>query len=103
MLVMSASTLRCISAETAVAMATGAAERFSADYTLSVTGFAGPDGGSRAIPVGTIYIGYCSPVGVWSRKVVFQGDRLSIKRRATTAALDWIDSDSSTSGQMIKA
>ena len=71
-------------------MATGAAERFSADYTLSVTGFAGPDGGSRAIPVGTIYIGYCSPVGVWSRKVVFQGDRLSIKRRATTAALDWM-------------
>jgi len=79
-----------VSLETAVAMATGAAERFSADYTLSVTGFAGPDGGSRAIPVGTIYIGYCSPVGVWSRKVVFQGDRLSIKRRATTEALDWM-------------
>jgi nicotinamide-nucleotide amidase len=79
-----------VSLETAVAMATGAAERFSADYTLSVTGFAGPDGGSRAIPVGTIFIGYCSPVGVWSRKVVFQGDRLSIKRRATTEALDWM-------------
>ena len=79
-----------VSAETAVAMATGAAERFSADYTLSVTGFAGPDGGSRAIPVGTIYIGYCSPVGVWSQKVVFHGDRQSIKRRATTAALDWM-------------
>jgi nicotinamide-nucleotide amidase len=79
-----------ISAETAVAMATGAAERFSADYTLSVTGFAGPGGGTEQDPVGTIFIGYHSPVGVWSRKVVFQGDRQSIKRRATTAALDWM-------------
>ncbi|MBG30437.1 MAG: competence/damage-inducible protein A [Opitutae bacterium] len=79
-----------VSAETAVAMATGAAERFSADYTLSVTGFAGPDGGTKNDPVGTIYIGYHSPVGVWSRKVVFQGERRSIQRRATIAALDWM-------------
>ncbi len=79
-----------VSAETAAAMATGAAERFSADYTLSVTGFAGPSGGTDNVPVGTIFIGYCSPVGVWSRKVVFQGERQSIKHRAATAALDWM-------------
>ncbi len=79
-----------VSAETAVAMATGAAERFSADYTWSVTGFAGPTGGTEGIPVGTVFIGYYSPIGVWSRKVVFQGDRQAIKRQATTAALDWM-------------
>ncbi len=79
-----------VSAECAVAMATGAAERLSADYALSVTGFAGPNGGNRENPVGTIYLGYHSPVGVWSNKLVFSGNRLMIKSRAVSAALDWM-------------
>ncbi len=79
-----------ISAECAVAMATGAAERLSADYALSVTGFAGPDGGSIENPVGTIYLGYHSPVGVWANRIVFPGNRLAIKVRAVSASLDWM-------------
>ena len=79
-----------VSAECAAAMATGAAERLSADYALSVTGFAGPDGGNSENPVGTIYLGYHSPVGVWSNKVVFPGNRLMIKARAVSASLDWM-------------
>lgn len=79
-----------VSAEAAVAMVTGVAECLGADYALSVTGFAGPGGGDESTPVGTIFLGYASPVGVWSRKVVYSGDRLAVKARAVTTALDWM-------------
>jgi len=79
-----------VSAEAAVAMVAGAVERFGADYALSVTGFAGPDGGTVEAPVGTVYFGYSSPVGVWSHKMIFAGDRLTVKSRAVHAALDWM-------------
>ncbi len=79
-----------VSAECAVAMVTGAAERFSSDYALSITGFAGPGGGTPENPVGTIYLGLFSQVGVWSRKLVFTGGRETIKQRAVNAALDWM-------------
>ena len=79
-----------VSAECAVAMAAGAAEILGADYALSVTGFAGPGGGDDENPVGTIYLGYFSPVGAWSRRVVYPGNRLDVKKRAAQSALDWM-------------
>lgn len=79
-----------VSEEVAIAMATGACEKYGADYGLSVTGFAGPAGGSQILPIGTIYLGYASPLGVWAKKLNLRGDRLSNRRRATTAALDWM-------------
>ncbi len=79
-----------VSAETAIAMATGVSERFSSDYGLSITGFAGPGGGTAANPVGTIYMGYHSPVGVWGNRVRYTGERLDVKARAVNAALDWM-------------
>lgn len=79
-----------VSAETAVAMATAAAERFGSDYGLSVTGWAGPGGGTTEDPVGTVYIGYASPSGVWSRRIVIAGDRQQVKVRAVNDALDWL-------------
>jgi nicotinamide-nucleotide amidase len=77
-----------VSPEVSVAMATGAAERFGADYALSITGYAGPEGGNE--PAGTIYLGYVSPVGVWSRKLVSSGSRLAVKTRAVNGALDFM-------------
>ena len=77
-----------VSRECAIAMVTGAAERFGTDFALSITGFAGPTGGTDRDPVGTIYIGYYAPSGIWSRKEVFTGGRNSIKTRAVHAALD---------------
>lgn len=77
-----------VSAETAVAMATGAAERFGADYALSVTGFAGPCGGTAENPVGTIYIGYHAPCGTWCVKMRYPGERVAVKMRAVNRALD---------------
>ncbi len=79
-----------VSAESAVAMATGVAERLSAEYALSITGFAGPGGGNPGNPIGTIYLGLHTPSGVWSRKVSVQGSRATVKCRAVNAALDWL-------------
>ena len=79
-----------VSAECAIAMASGAAERLSADYGLSVTGFAGPDGGNEKNPVGTIHFGYHSPVGVWCKTVHYTGKRLDVKARAVQTGLDWM-------------
>lgn len=79
-----------VSPECAIAMASGISERLSADYGLSLTGFAGPDGGDERNPVGTIHIGYHSPVGVWAKTVRYAGGRLDVKTRAVHAALDWV-------------
>lgn len=79
-----------VSAECAIALASGAAERLSADYGLSVTGFAGPAGGNAKNPVGTIHFGYHSPVGVWCKTVHYMGGRLDVKARAVQTALDWM-------------
>jgi len=79
-----------VSAENAVAMATGAAERLSADYSLAITGFAGPTGGNEANPIGTIYVALFSPQGVWSKKLSYPGPRSTIKVRSVNAALDWL-------------
>lgn len=79
-----------VSAEAAVAMATGAAEKLGADYGLAITGFAGPCGGSNENPVGTMYVALHAPHGVWSRNLSYPGPRSTIKRRAVNAALDWL-------------
>jgi len=79
-----------VSEETAIAMATGACEKFGTDYGLSITGFAGPTGGTQMLPIGSIFLGYSSPLGVWAKKLNLRGDRASNRRRATSAALDWM-------------
>jgi len=79
-----------VSAETAVAMATAAAEKFSTHYGLAITGFAGPGGGTAENPVGTIYVAHHSPSGVWCKKIYHPAERTSVKARAVNEALDWM-------------
>lgn len=79
-----------VSAECAVAMATGVAEQLGADYGVAITGFAGPTGGAGENPVGTIYIGLHAPGGDWSKKLGYPGPRCAVKERAVTAAIDWL-------------
>ena len=79
-----------VSAEVAAAMAAGVAEKFGTDYGLATTGFAGPDGGTPADPVGTVYIGYHSPGGLWACRVHIDGDRAAVRERAVLHALDWM-------------
>lgn len=79
-----------VSAEVAEAMAEGIRRRSSADHSISVTGIAGPDGGTEEKPVGTVFIGYSSLHGTRSMKFTFPGDRELIRWRSSQAALDYL-------------
>ena len=75
---------------TAEAMARGMRERAGTDHAISVTGIAGPDGGSEEKPVGTVFIGYADAEQTRSVKFVFPGDRYLIRWRSSQAALDYL-------------
>ncbi len=68
-------------------MAIGARELSGADFSLSVSGIAGPDGGTEAKPVGTVCIGFAYANGVVSRTFVFPGDREMVRDRSAKMAL----------------
>jgi len=76
-----------VSAEVAAAMARGARERLGADVAVSVTGIAGPGGGSAEKPVGLVYLHASGPAGDKARQFDFPGDRETIRLRAAVAAL----------------
>ena len=88
-----------VSAECAEAMAAGMREYAGTDHAVSVTGIAGPDGGSEEKPVGTVFIGYAGPWGVKSVKIVLPGDRYLIRWRASQAALDYLRRQLMRNGQ----
>ncbi len=77
-----------VSAEVAVAMAGGALERSAASVAVSVTGIAGPDGGSPEKPVGLVWFGLATGSGVTAEHALFTGDRAAIRRQATAKALN---------------
>jgi nicotinamide-nucleotide amidase len=79
-----------VSAQTAEAMATGAREHFGTDVAVSVTGIAGPGGGTAEKPVGLVYLHAAGPDGARSADFVLPGDRNTIRRRATVNALHLI-------------
>lgn len=77
-----------VSAETARAMASGVRERLGVDYALSVTGIAGPGGGSAEKPIGTTWFGLAGPDAVYAGRFRFTGDRARNRQLATAVALD---------------
>jgi nicotinamide-nucleotide amidase len=77
-----------VSLETAEEMALGMRERADTDYAISVTGIAGPDGGSEDKPVGTVWFGLADRESIKTVKVNFPGDRYLIRWRSSQAALD---------------
>jgi nicotinamide-nucleotide amidase len=77
-----------VSTETAEAMAVGIRKVSGSDHAISVTGIAGPDGGTEDKPVGTVCIGYAGPEAVRSVRFVLPGDRYLIRWRSSQAALD---------------
>ena len=80
-------TFGAVSAEAAAAMAEGARKRLGADVAVSVTGVAGPGGGSADKPVGLVFIHAAGPQGERRLRLDFPGDRDTIRGRATVAAL----------------
>ena len=76
-----------VSEPVARAMAEGAVAHSAARCALSVTGVAGPTGGSAAKPVGTVWFGWCTPQGVAAELRRFDGDRAAVRAQATQHAL----------------
>ncbi len=76
-----------VSAEAAAAMAEGARRRLGADVAVSVTGVAGPDGGTPEKPVGLVYLHAVGPRGERALRLDLPGDRETVRLRSTTAAL----------------
>jgi nicotinamide-nucleotide amidase len=76
-----------VSPEVAQAMAEGVRQRLRADVAVSVTGVAGPGGGSDEKPVGLVFLHAAGPDGDEARRLDLPGDREMIRGRATAAAL----------------
>jgi len=79
-----------VSRETVLEMARGARKALNADVAASVSGIAGPDGGTIDKPIGTVWIAITAPEGEWTRSFQFSGDRLEIKSSSTEAALQFL-------------
>ena len=79
-----------VSEQTAREMAANVRQILNANIGVSVTGFAGPGGGTPENPVGTVYIGISGSDGVKVQKFNFGGTRTEIKEKAVDAALNLI-------------
>ncbi|EPG3958058.1 nicotinamide-nucleotide amidase [Klebsiella oxytoca] len=78
-----------VSEPVVVEMAIGALRAARADYAISVSGIAGPDGGSAEKPVGTVWFGVASASGQGvTQRECFAGDREAVRRQATAYALN---------------
>ena len=71
-------------------MASGIRKRSGIDIGLSITGIAGPGGGSKAKPVGMVCMAIDGPYGRQARQFQFWGSRSEIKNRSSQAALDFV-------------
>ncbi|MGH3105501.1 MAG: nicotinamide-nucleotide amidohydrolase family protein, partial [Gaiellaceae bacterium] len=76
-----------VSAEAAAAMSRGARARLGADVAVSVTGVAGPGGGTPEKPVGLVYFHASAPDGERAADFSLRSDRESIRRRSAVTAL----------------
>lgn len=79
--------LGVVSRECALEMASGVRRISNADWGVSATGLAGPDGGTDQTPVGTVFIGIADASAAQAFEFHFSGDRESIRQQAVCAAL----------------
>jgi nicotinamide-nucleotide amidase len=79
-----------VSAKCAREMARGGRFFSKADICLSITGLAGPDGGTKEIPVGTVFMGCCYNEEIVTREYHFTGNRNRIREQATAHALAFL-------------
>ena len=77
-----------VSGPVAEAMARGVVAAAGAHCGISVTGVAGPDGGTVEKPVGTVWVGIALPSGTTSRQYNFTGNRDEVREQAVKAAME---------------
>lgn len=81
-------TFGAVSAEAAKEMAQNIRETCNTDIGLSITGIAGPTGGTKEKPVGLVFIGLATQDKVSSKQFLWQGNRIENKQRSAHAALE---------------
>ncbi len=79
-----------VSEQTVIAMAQGVVEHFHADIGISISGVAGPDGGSPEKPVGTVWFGFSLAGEIYASKQCFAGDREAVRKQAIEFAIEKI-------------
>ena len=79
-----------VSKESVIEMAIGARKKLNADIAVSVSGIAGPGGGTADKPVGTTWVGLASQNVEEARHFIWQGDREQNKKHSAEAALQFI-------------
>ena len=79
-----------VSASCAAEMAAGIRRRLGAEVGLSVTGVAGPGGGSAEKPVGLVYVGMDGPAGARVRELRLAGSRDEVREGAVRSILEWL-------------
>jgi PncC family amidohydrolase len=79
-----------VSEETVLEMARGIRKAIQADIGVSVSGIAGPTGGTPDKPVGTVWIGLSSATHEYARHFIWTGDRLAVKEQSAKAALKMV-------------
>jgi nicotinamide-nucleotide amidase len=77
-----------VSREVAIAMACGARDLAGSDVALATTGIAGPEGGSREKPVGTVYIALADRSSCQVHRYQFSGGRDEVRELTASAALE---------------
>jgi len=77
-----------VSEPTVHEMAAGALAKSRAQWSLAISGIAGPDGGTPDKPVGTVWFGWAGPAGFQrAERVVFSGDRQQVREQAVKHAI----------------
>ena len=79
-----------VSGEVAAQMADGARRLLKTDLAVSLTGIAGPDGGTAEKPVGLVWFGLSTPTDTHTERMVFTGDRAAVRAQAIDHALDML-------------
>ncbi len=79
-----------VSEETVLEMARGIRKAMGADIGISVSGIAGPAGGTPDKPLGTVWIGLSSPRDEYARHFLWSGDRLAVKEQSAQAAMKMV-------------
>ncbi|WKZ49030.1 MAG: CinA family protein [Anaerolineales bacterium] len=83
-------TFGAVSRETVLEMARGARTAFQADIAASISGIAGPGGGTPTKPVGTVWLALAARDGEWTRQFLFPGSRTQVKAASADAALQLV-------------
>jgi PncC family amidohydrolase len=79
-----------VSSETVGEMALGVRRALAADVGISVSGIAGPGGGTPEKPVGLVYFGLSTAKGIWTSNKHFEGERVQVKEQAADFALQFV-------------